>query len=131
MTDPTIAAAVVPHAGRVLLVRRTSPAGPLVWTFPSGKLEPGESAAEAAAREAMEEAGVTVAPLRLLGERVHPDTGRRMFYVACRLVSGTAHAASPREVAEVAWVDLGGLRELVPGGVYAPAQAYLNEALAR
>ncbi|MGW4984799.1 NUDIX domain-containing protein [Streptomyces mirabilis] len=57
-----IAGAVVVHADR-LLVRRASPAGSLVWTFPSGKVEPGEAAAEAAAREAMEEAGVVVEPV--------------------------------------------------------------------
>src|SRR5438067_13378278 len=72
MTDtPPIAAAVIAHAGRVLLIRRASPEAALSWSFPAGKLEPGESAAEAAAREAMEEAGVTVEPLRLLGERQH------------------------------------------------------------
>jgi len=126
---PPVAATVIVHSGRVLLICRRSPAGPLVWTFPSGKVDPGEFPSAAAAREALEEAGVTVAPLRLLGERVHPDTGRRMFYVACRLVSGTAHAASPREVAEVAWVDLGGLRELVTGGLFGPVQEYLDEVL--
>lgn len=128
MTTP-IAAAVIPHAHRVLLIRRTSPEAALLWSFPAGKLHPGESPIEAAAREALEEAGVTVAPLRLLGERVHPATGRRMFYVACRLVSGTAHAASPREVAEVRWVGLSELRELIPGGVFAPVREYLDEVL--
>jgi 8-oxo-dGTP diphosphatase len=127
--SPTIAGAVIPHASRVLLIRRRSPAGSLVWTFPSGKVDPGESASAAAAREALEEAGVTVSPLHLLGERVHPVTGRRVVYVACELVSGTAHLASPREVAEVRWVDLGGLRELIPGRVYAPVQAWLDEVL--
>jgi len=126
-----IVGAVVVHADRVLLIRRSAPAGSLLWTFPSGKLEPGETAGKAAAREALEEAGVTVEPVRLLGERVHPVTGWPVAYVACRLLAGTAHAASPREVAEVAWVRLGEMRELVPGGVYAPVQAYLDELLAR
>jgi 8-oxo-dGTP pyrophosphatase MutT (NUDIX family) len=128
MTTP-IAAAVIPHAHRVLLIRRRSPAGSLSWTFPSGKVDPGESASAAAAREALEEAGVTVAPLRLLGERTHPATGLRIAYVACRLVSGTAYPASPREVAEVRWVSLGELPELIPGGIYAPVQAFLEGVL--
>lgn len=131
MTDPTIAGAVIPHAGRVLLIRRASPAGPLVWAFPSGKVDPAESPSTAAAREALEEAGVTVAPLQLLGERVHPATGLRVVYVACELVAGTAYPASPREVAEVRWVDLDGLRKLIPGGVYAPVQAWLDGVLDR
>jgi 8-oxo-dGTP diphosphatase len=125
MTPSLIAGAVIAHAGRVLLIRRVSPEGALVWTFPSGKVEPGETASQAAAREAGEEAGVTVAPVVVLGARVHPATGWRVVYVACRLLDGEAHAASPREVAEVAWVDPGQLEELVPGGVYGPVRAYL------
>lgn len=131
MTSPTIAAAVIPHAHHVLLIRRTAPAGALSWTFPSGKVDPGETATEAAAREALEEAGVTVAPLRVLGERVHPATGLRVVYVACRLVSGTAHPASPREVAEVRWASLAELPTLIPGGVFGPVQAWLDEVLSR
>lgn len=130
MTNPPIAGAVIVHAARVLLIRRRSPAGALLWQFSAGKVDPGESPAEAAVREALEEAGVTVEPLRLLGDRVHPDTGRRMVYVACRLLSGEAHAASPREVTEAAWVRLGELGRLVPGRVYGPVQAWLDEELA-
>lgn len=130
MTDsPTIAGAVIPHAGAMLLIRRASPAGSLLWTFPSGKVDPGESPSAAAAREALEEAGVTVEPLRVLGERLHPATGLRVVYVACRLVSGTAHPASPREVAEVRWARLDELPELIPGGVYGPVKAWLGEPL--
>lgn len=117
---------MIVHADRVLLIRRTTPAGGLLWTFPSGKVEPGETAAEAAAREADEEAGVVVAPLVVLGSRVHPETGRRVVYVACRLLSGTAHAASPREVAEVRWARLGEIPELIPGGLYGPVQAWVG-----
>lgn len=130
MTDPPIAAAVIPHAHRVLLIRRRSPAGSLVWTFPSGKVDPGESPSTAAAREALEEAGVAVAPLQLLGERTHPSTGLHVAYVACQLLEGTAYPASPREVAEVRWVSLGELSELIPGGVYAPVRAWLDGVLA-
>ncbi|SFG27492.1 hypothetical protein [Streptomyces mirabilis] len=66
-------------------------------------------------------------PVRLLGERVHPVTDWLVVYVACWLLSGTAHAASPREVAELRWVRLGEIQELVPGGLFAPVQAYLKE----
>lgn len=124
--SPTVAGVVIANAGRVLLIRRAMPAGALLWTFPSGKLDPGESASDAAAREAREEAGVSVAPLVVLGSRVHPVTGWRVVYVACRLLEGTAHAASPREVAEVRWVRLADLPGLVPGGVYAPVLAWLE-----
>ena len=129
MTDSPIAAAVIVHTSRVLLIRRRVAEGALLWTFPSGKVGAGESPAAAAVREAREETGVTVEPARLLGERVHPDTGRPMVYVACRLVSGVAWAASPREVAEVAWVRCDDIPPLIPGSFYGPAQAYLDDVL--
>ncbi|MER6135106.1 NUDIX domain-containing protein [Streptomyces sp. NPDC001815] len=125
-SNGAVAGAVIADAGRVLLIRRRSPEGSLVWSFPSGKLDPGETPSDAAAREAREEAGVTVEPLVVLGSRIHPVTGWRVVYVACRLLSGEAHAASPREVAEVRWVPFGRLAEYAPGGVYPPVQAYLD-----
>ncbi|AKZ60276.1 putative MutT-like protein, oxidative damage repair protein [Streptomyces ambofaciens ATCC 23877] len=125
----TVAGAVVVEGGRVLLIRRRVAVGELLWTFPSGKVEQAESVRSAAAREAMEEAGVVVAPTVVLGGRVHPVTGWRVLYVACRVLSGTAGVASPREVAEVAWVGAAGLRGLIPGGVYGPVRGYLDGAL--
>jgi hypothetical protein len=58
--DPAaaIAAAVIVRDGRVLLVRRRVAEGSLSWQFPAGKIEPGETAQEAAVREAREEAAV-------------------------------------------------------------------------
>ncbi|MDH6589889.1 8-oxo-dGTP diphosphatase [Streptomyces sp. SAI-133] len=124
-----VAGAVIVHSGRLLLMRRASPVGALLWTFPSGKVASGEAASEAAVREAGEEVGVSVAPMVVLGSRVHPLSGRRVVYVACRLVGGEAHVASAREVAEVAWVDGGRLAALVPGGLYGPVQAWVNGRL--
>ncbi|MFD7682892.1 NUDIX hydrolase [Streptomyces sp. NPDC060187] len=124
-----MASAVVVDEGRVLLIRRAVAAGSLVWSFPSGKVEVGEEPVEAAVREALEEAGVVVEAASVLGGRVHPVTGWRVVYVACRLLSGEARAASPREVAEVAWVGLEDLARLVPGGVFEPVQEYLDGAL--
>lgn len=129
--DVSIAGAVIVHDGRLLLVRRRVAEGSLSWTLPSGKVEPGETVGEAAAREALEEAGVAVEPVRFLGERVHPESGRRMSYTVCRLLAGTAHAASPREVAAAAWVTLAEIPEKVPYGLYEPVQEYLDGALAR
>jgi 8-oxo-dGTP diphosphatase len=86
----------------VLLVRRRVAEGSLSWQFLAGKVERGETAAEAAVREAREEAAVMSAANHVLGERVHPVTGRRVVYVAGDLISGTPGVAGEKEIAEVA-----------------------------
>lgn len=89
---------------------------------------PGESAGEAAAREASEEAGIDVTVTRELGARVHPGTGARITYVACRLAGGTARAASVREVAEVRWATPREADHLTGGTIYEPVRRHLREA---
>jgi ADP-ribose pyrophosphatase YjhB (NUDIX family) len=48
-------------AGRVLLVERRNPPGAARWTVPGGRVELGETLAEACAREVREETGLVVA----------------------------------------------------------------------
>ncbi|MGP4008161.1 NUDIX hydrolase [Streptomyces sp. 4N124] len=121
--------AVVVTDGRLLLIRRSAPEGDLVWALPGGTVEASESPEQAAVREMREETGLEVEALQLLGERIHPDTGRHIAYIACRPIAGVAHAASPREVSAVAWVPPGDLGSYVPRGLYPPVQAYLDSCL--
>ncbi|MDD5657837.1 MAG: NUDIX domain-containing protein, partial [Elusimicrobia bacterium] len=53
------AGGLVERAGRVLLVKVRNLSGKIVWTFPKGHLEPGETAERAALREVAEETGWT------------------------------------------------------------------------
>lgn len=134
MTEPTtdqpgISAAIVVQDDRVLMVRRRVREGELMWQFPAGAIEPGESAEAAAVRETLEETGLTVEAVKLLGERVHPKTGRRMSYMACGPISGTARVADAEELDAVAWVAHGEIREYVPYGLFEPVQDYLDEEM--
>lgn len=126
---PPIAAAVIVKDGQVLLVRRRVREGSLSWQFPAGEVEPGESAGQAAAREAQEETGLTVSESKVLGERVHPNTGRTMVYVACDVVSGEASVVDDEELDELAWLRRGQLAEYVPYGFFGPVQEHLDSAL--
>ncbi|GGU59982.1 NUDIX hydrolase [Streptomyces albospinus] len=136
MTQPTaderpgIAAAIIVHEGCVLMVRRRISEGKLSWQFPAGEVESGESREDAAVRETKEETGLNVSAVKLLGERVHPATGRLMSYTACEVVSGTAHIADTEELAELAWVAHDEIPEYVPYGLFGPVQQYLDTALA-
>lgn len=49
----------------------SSERGTALLQFPAGEIEPGEESEDAAVRETQEETGLTVAAVRLLGERVH------------------------------------------------------------
>ncbi len=125
-----IAAAVIVADGQILLVRRRVAEGELSWQFPAGEMETGETAEDAAVREAFEETGLTVAAVKRLGERVHPATGRTMVYIACDVVAGTAHVGDEEDLAEVAWSDSATLTERVPYPFYGPVQDYFDATLA-
>lgn len=127
--QPGISAGIVVHDGRVLMVRRRISEGELMWQFPAGAIEAGETPEEAAVRETAEEAGIEVEAVKMLGERVHPKTGRTMSYTACTLLAGVAHVADAEELAEVAWVAHGEIPQYVPYGLFEPVQAYLDGAL--
>jgi ADP-ribose pyrophosphatase YjhB (NUDIX family) len=101
--------AVVIQDGRVLLVKRGRPPQDGEWSIPGGLLEIGETMRQAAAREALEETGLMVEPLELLGvfDRIMRDAAgkARYHYVLidflCRQVSGELRAAS--DAAEARW----------------------------
>lgn len=126
---PGISAAIITSEGRVLMVRRRVKEGELSWQFPAGAIEDGESPEDAAVRETLEETGLKVEAASLIGQRVHPKTGREMSYTACRVVDGQAHVADADELDAVAWVTLGEIPEYVPYPLYEKVQEYLNEVL--
>ena len=64
-----------------------------------------------------------------VGERVHPDTGRTMLYIACEIIGGTAFVADNDEVAEVAWCDRTTLGAYITYPLFGPVQAYLGDRL--
>jgi 8-oxo-dGTP diphosphatase len=123
---PPIAAAVIVNDGQVLLIRRRVSEGELSWQFPAGQVEAGESAEDAAVRETLEETGLTVRAAGRLGERVHPNTGRTMLYVACDVVDGAASVVDEEEIAEVAWCDRNTLTTYIPYPFYGPVQEHLD-----
>ena len=127
--QPRISMAIIVQDGRALMIRRRQREGKLSWAFPGGGIEAGETAEQASVRETEEETGLDVKAVKVLGARVHPDTGADMTYVACEVVAGEARVADAEELAEVAWLEHGQIPEHVPWGLYPPVQDYLDEVL--
>ena len=102
--DPKVAAgAVIEDAGRVLLLRRAISPGRGLWTFPGGYVDRGEPVPEAAAREAHEEAGVTLAVGNLLGVYSARGVAVVLIVYRARISSGTPRAGA--EALEVRWME--------------------------
>ena len=99
-----IAAGVVRHAGRILIARRRKDAmlGGL-WELPGGKVEPGETPSQAAAREIREEVGVDAAVGEQIATVNHAYSHFRitLHVFDCRLIAGRATAIG---CAAVRWV---------------------------
>ena len=111
--------------GRVLASRRTEPprlAG--LWEFPGGKVEPGESDAQALVRELREELQVEVEVGEQVGDALPIGETAVLRIYLCRLVSGEpalvdhdAHRwLSAAELRDVPWipVDLPVVEQLRP-----------------
>ena len=121
---PMLAASVAVMRGdRVLLAARAKPPLDRIWSLPGGLVEPGETLAEAALRELMEETGVEaeivglVRPIEYV-ER-DPDGRVRHHFVICahvgRWIAG--EGATSAEALDIAWLreDEIGDRPTTPG----------------
>ncbi|MET7333044.1 NUDIX domain-containing protein [Nonomuraea sp. NPDC005650] len=109
----------------VLLGRRAGTGyGDGLWHLPSGHLEAGESATEAAVREAGEEVGVAIDPADLRFVHVmHRAPERVGLFFAADTWIGEPYNAEPHKCSEVAWWPLDGLPHDMVGY---PAAAIAN-----
>jgi len=57
------------------------------------------------------------------------QTGRRMAYVACTIVSGKAYVADAEELGDIAWATPAQFDDYVPYGFAPMVQDYLADAL--
>jgi len=110
--------AVVVSDGRLLLVRRGRGPAQGEWSVPGGRVEPGETLAEAVVRELEEETGLSGVCGELVGwvERI-TEVFHHVILDFLVVVLDDGDPVAGDDAAEAAWVpleDLGGLR-LVDG----------------
>ena len=112
--DPKVAAAVlVQKDGRVLLVRRVNEPFRGQWTLPAGFVNAYEDPAEAAARECLEETGLTVRithVIDVVAGREHPRGADFVIVYGAEVLEGTLAAADDAD--EAGWFAMSELPPL-------------------
>jgi 8-oxo-dGTP diphosphatase len=101
-----VAVAIVRNtSGHVLVAERTArQIAPGFWELPGGKIEPGETAAQAAARELAEETGLVAESLQpfMAYDHAFPTKRVRLQMFSVPAWHGTPHG---REGQRLAWID--------------------------
>jgi 8-oxo-dGTP diphosphatase len=112
--DPKVAAAVlVLQNERVLLVRRANEPFRGMWTLPAGFVNGGEDPAEAAARECLEETGLSVRVTRvfdIVAGREHARGADFIIVYQAEVLSGEMAADDDADAVE--WFDKNNLPSL-------------------
>ena len=123
--------AVVLRGNRALVVRRANPPMAGRWGFPGGVLELGETVAEGAMRELLEETGVVAEPtgtLTVIDTIDRDEAGRVRFHYTLVAVRGewrSGEGVAGDDADEVAWLSRA---DIVEGGLLtAPALLPLIE----
>lgn len=118
---PGASSLVFDDEDRVLLQRRGDMDG---WFVLGGGIDPGETAADAAVREVLEETGLIVETTRLTGVYTSPEivypNGDRCIYVTtafrCRVIGGEERPDG-EESLELGWFDVDNLPAMRPEAV--------------
>jgi 8-oxo-dGTP diphosphatase len=108
-----VGAVITDDQGRLLLIKRGHEPGAGLWSLPGGRVEPGETDAEALVREMDEETGLAVRAGRLLGRVRRPAGDGGVLDIrdyAATVIGGTLNPGD--DAADARWVDAGDLGNL-------------------
>jgi 8-oxo-dGTP diphosphatase len=103
----TVVAAVIERADRRILIgqRRRTDSSPLKWEFPGGKMEKGENAEDALARELREELRATITKSAELGRVQHKYADRdEQFEIRFFAAAIEDFEVQPITFEQIAWV---------------------------
>ena len=110
---PCVGAVATDEQGRLLMIKRGHEPGGGLWSIPGGRIEPGETDAEALAREMLEETSLTVEVGRLLGRVRRPFLDGAVIDIRDYAVTVTGGILRPGDdAAEARWVAVGDLNSL-------------------
>ena len=120
---------IVNKNGKILMIKRAKKEGNLLWAFPGGKVEDGETKEQACIREVHEETGIIVTTIQVLGERIHPDTNRKITYFLCDYVSGQIKLSNENEIIEIAYKNQQEFNRDIKTDIYPPVKEYIKKQI--
>ena len=110
---PCVGAVVTDGQGRLLMIKRGHEPGAGLWSIPGGRIEPGETDAEALVREMFEETGLAVEVGPLIGSVQRPGLDGAVIDIrdyAAAVTGGTLRPGD--DAADARWVDIRDLGSL-------------------
>ena len=110
---PCVGAVATDGQGRLLMIKRGREPGAGLWSIPGGRIEAGETDAEALVREMLEETNLAVEVGRLLGRVQRPGPDGAVIDIrdyAATVIGGTLRPGD--DAADARWVDLADLAAL-------------------
>jgi ADP-ribose pyrophosphatase YjhB (NUDIX family) len=100
-----VGAVVTDGQGRLLMIQRGHDPGAGLWSIPGGRIEPGETDAQALVREMLEETNLQVNVGKLIGRVQRPGLGGAVIDIrdyAATVTGGTLRAGD--DAADARWV---------------------------
>ena len=110
---PCVGAVIKDDQGRLLLIKRGHEPGAGLWSLPGGRIEPGETDAQALVREMREETGLAVEAGPLLGSVWRAAPGGHVLDIrdyTATITGGTLRAGD--DAADARWVAVSELPRL-------------------
>jgi ADP-ribose pyrophosphatase YjhB (NUDIX family) len=110
---PCVGAVVTDQQGRLLMIQRGHDPGAGLWSIPGGRIEPGETDAQALVREILEETNLQVKVDRFIGRVQRPGLGGAVIDIrdyAATVTGGMLRAGD--DAADARWVTAAELARL-------------------
>jgi 8-oxo-dGTP diphosphatase len=110
---PCVGAVVTDGRGRLLMIKRGHEPSAGLWSIPGGRIEPGETDAEALVREMFEETGLAVEVGPLIGSVRRPGLDGAVIDIrdyAATVTGGTLRPGD--DAADARWIEAADLNSL-------------------